>query len=169
MIRHPDLSGLLFGDPETAEREEIHRHLSDCAECRARLAEQDPSRLFGLLFKTEPPRGRLDELSARIAESVAAETAPGRHRLAAAALAASIALAAALGGVVWRSEVPSGAPENAVQAAAADVASSLESWPVFSAFPTKAVEISSPATAQLLDLSLGDTQLIMIFDEALEL
>ena len=35
--------------------------------------------------------------------------------------------------------------------------------------PLATLEVSSPRSARLLDLSIGDTQLIMIFDEGLEL
>jgi len=159
---HPDLTPLL--SPSQAEdrldRAELLGHLALCARCRAEVAADDPSRLFALLALSEPPPGALERLSREVQRATAVSAAPRRRRWRAAggAVAASLALAAALGGFLWRSIPPAG---HAL--AVARPASAVEAKPV------TMIELSQPPSAQMLDMSIGDTQLILIFDEALDI
>jgi hypothetical protein len=155
---HPDLDGLLDPRvplPEPARTESL-RHVSTCAACRARLAAEDPSRLFSLLALGAPPPAVLERLSRGVGEAVAAPAESDRRRRVAAVLAASLAAAALLGGVLWR-QSPGGT----------EVARSAAS-PPGPAIPAT-VEADASAAAHVIDLSIGDTQLIMIFDEGLDL
>ncbi|HKQ61548.1 MAG TPA: hypothetical protein VJS92_09650, partial [Candidatus Polarisedimenticolaceae bacterium] len=55
-------------------------HLRDCASCRRQLADQDPSRLFGLLALAPIPESAFAELEARLERRLAvARAAPPRR------------------------------------------------------------------------------------------
>jgi hypothetical protein len=147
---HPDL-GVLIDDGEgpfrTAARRVALTHVAACADCRARVAAVDPTRLFALLA-LEPVPGRvLQRFSAGLEQELRAESARRqvRRRTGLAALAASLLLAALL------STYLAGRP-----AAAATPAAMFE-------------VLDSPGAAQVVRMDLGGTELVMIFDEALDL
>jgi len=149
---------------DPAEREQILRHVSGCRACRDRLVELDPGALFALLSLRQPPAAALDDLSRRVSAEIDAERRPvARVRFAAvASLAASVLLAVALGVYFKR------APVNEPDPFRADLESYLERLDRDS--PVPGVElISSPGEAQVVDFKIGDTQVVMIFDEALNL
>ena len=162
MSRHPEPSMLgrlaeLSGD----DRERIVQHLDGCARCRARVSEQDPSALFALLSLETVPQDALDRLSARVASALA-EGRTVRPRFTyrwAAALAASVLLAAFFVGYLLR-EAP---PAEHVE---------LSPVPEFVLpdAPERGIELlSSPGTAQLVGFTVGETQVVMIFDEELDI
>lgn len=152
-------------DPRAARsepaRRECLRHLASCAECRASLAGDDPPALFALLALREPPKGALEEVSRSVAAGLAAERRSvldawrerGLPRLLPAAVAASAALAFVLAGLLG--PVPPGpsAPEfAAVEARRADV---------------RVTDTDGPA--QVVDLTVGTTQVVMIFAAEIDL
>jgi hypothetical protein len=159
---HPDLAPLRSPSraADRPDRGELLGHLARCARCRAELAADDPSRLFALLTLSEPPPGTLERLSREVRRRTAASAVPRRRhwRAAGGAMAASLALAAALGGFLWRSTPPVGR-------------ALAEAWPAAAveAKPVTTIELSQPPSAQMLDLSIGETQVILIFDEALDI
>lgn len=155
MSEHPDPGQLLTEGErlDARERAELLRHVAQCAICRERVAREQPARLFALLALVPPAAESLERLSLGVERAVAGSAAPRPRvlRVVAAALAASVVLAAGLTALLWRS-----VPEP----------------PLASATPAQGratIEVSSPVSAQLIDLSVGDTQLIMIFDETLDL
>lgn len=162
MSAHPDPRVLLDerGGPDGPERRRLLEHVAGCGACRERLTAHDPAALFALLALSAPPPGALERLGREVERAVE-HSAPRRSRTRRAwtALAASLAAALLLGSLLWRSApAPHGPPRAALEA---DTARSEA--------PRATIEISSPPTAQLIDLSIGDTQLIMIFDERLDL
>jgi hypothetical protein len=162
MSLHPEAELLerlagLTGD----ERARIVQHLDGCPTCRSIVSQQDPSALFSLLSLEPLPRDALDRLSASVAASLpdvmAARPRFVRHW--AAALAASVLLAAFFVGSLLRDAPPvervelPPVPEIALPDA-----------------PERGIELlSSPGTAQLVDFTVGETQVVRIFDEELDI
>lgn len=133
-------------------------HAVVCGDCRARLLAGDPARAFALLVLEPVPVAALDRLSARLDAAIDREAQPRhRRRYSVAAVAASLLLAALLSLTALRVERPA---EIAVAPAAVDDV------------PVEGVEILSSrgGDAEVFEMAVGeDTQLVMIFDQALEL
>ena len=160
MSRHLDrreIDG--FDQLEGPARKAAIEHARSCEACRSELASGDPSRLFSLLPALPVPVEILDQVSAGVAAQLRARRA--RRRWAAGAVAAALVLAGLLGVYLHRTPFADPAPGAVVTAP-----------PVFvtSEAPRAEVELlSSPGTAQVFDLTMGDTQVVMILDERLEL
>jgi len=154
---HPDLRA---ARSEPARRECL-RHMATCEECRASFAGDDPSALFALLALREPDEEALEEVSRSVAARLGAERRSvldawrerGLPRLLPAAVAAAVALAFVLAGL--RGAVPPG-PSGSEFAIAdpgrADV---------------RVTETDGPA--QVVDLTVGSTQVVMIFAAEIDL
>lgn len=160
MTGHPDSRALdaLSGSERLAALE----HLGECAACRREVAAEDPTRLFALLATRAVPAQALDRVSSGVAVAIREGRAPTfrpspRRLLAASAWAAAAALAAAL-------LVPSGGGAGRT-VVAGDVAALV---------PRKATRagievVASPGVPQVVDLTVGETQIVMIFDPRIEL
>ncbi len=138
-------------------------HVAECSSCRAAWLVEDGSRLFSLLSRTPIPEHRLDELSARVSAAVndLTPSTARRHRFHAAAVAASLLLAAVLGGVLWNHEWPS------EQAATMH---RIEALPVLDDEVAGMQVVETPGRdSRVLDLKVGGTQILMIFDESIDL
>ncbi|MBZ5640614.1 MAG: hypothetical protein LAO51_17900 [Acidobacteriia bacterium] len=160
MSGHPDLPRLDYL-PE-ADRREVLRHLHVCAACRRQAIADDPSRVFALLAAREVPRGVLERVSSGVAEAVRrGETAsthlrPRRLR-ATAAWAAAAALAAALL-LPLAGDFARPGPKGVAAVLAP------------AAVPRAGAEVvSPPGQAQVVNLTVGETQLVMIFDPRIDL
>lgn len=136
-------------------------HLRSCGACRARLADHDPTAIFALLALEPVPAGLLERVSAGVfaathpADGSPAEVFADRGFPRAAAVAAAVVLAALLGTVSLRTRPgsPAGPAESvAVAAPRAGVA-----------------VLATPGTPQVVDLTVGDTQVVMIFDSRMAL
>lgn len=133
-------------------------HVDACSDCRDRWVTEDPSRLF--LMLADCPAGgdamesaTLDRLSANIRREIRPVPRSGRLvRLAAAAVLAGALLVPSSAWLFRDRTVP--------EAALLQTAS----------FPLADVDVlSTPGEAQIIDLSVGNTQVVMIFDSRLEL
>ena len=150
----------LGGDNLTAdERRALLVHVRVCASCRERWAASDPTRLFAMLALDEPSPHDLDRLSTRVSVALDRESRPGSGRRRAwTSVAAALILAGLLGSYLW-----TGAPGTSPGGVDLGVPTG----------PTAAISefelLSSPGTAEIHDLVVGDTHLVMIFDEALDL
>ena len=132
-------------------------HLRDCASCRRQVAAHDPSALFSLLALTPVPAPLLDDLSTEIARrtgsdrssyGVIAESAAWPRR----AAAAAILVLTLLSGYATLHEPPA-APETlskASQRADVDVE-------------------SGRGVSQVIDLTVGETQIVMVYNGDLNL
>lgn len=157
MSGHPDLRTAR----SESERRECLRHLATCVECRTSFAGDDPSALFALLALREPRADALEEVSRSVAAGLAAERRSvldawrerGLPRLLPAAVAASAALAFVLAGLLG--PVPPG--PNPPEFASADVRRA----------DVRVTETGGPA--QVVDLTVGDTQVVMIFAAEIDL
>lgn len=168
MSDHPDLRPLLEGGTLSgATRHALLVHLQCCARCRALLAGQEPERQFGLL-KLEPiPQGILDRVSDGVSAELAREAGrlPRRRLLAWGSLAASLLLAGMFGTYLWQGRNADPLPDAAVnrierrEVAFAD--------PAVSASMIKVLD--SPGDVDVVKFTVGETELVMIFDEALDL
>jgi hypothetical protein len=153
----------------TAERERLLHHAAGCESSRAGLAAGDSSRLFALLAADPLPAERLAEFSAKLDleldRTTPQRTAP-RWIGAAAALAASTVLAGFLGSyVLWQSRI-SPQPVSGAPPASAPLAVAVTEQEI----PAGGVElISTPGDAQVMELAIGETKVVMIFDEALDI
>jgi hypothetical protein len=142
-----------------AEREALVAHAAGCEACRAQLAAADPALLFALLRARPIPAPVLDEVSSRVARSLPVERPSwiealrlrGASRGAAAAAVLALALA---GGTFVVQNAGKPLPVPAAVAAAPPAGFSV---------------LQSPGAARVVDLTVGDTQVVMIFDSELKL
>jgi hypothetical protein len=147
---------------ESGERAEHLRHAADCAACREKLLDGRSERIFMLLGSESPPADKLDRLAAEVERRIEGEGSLHRFRQRMRALvpvAASIILAGLLGiyTTINRVQSPLG------------MAAAVEPYLEASA-PSEGIElISSPGDAQVMEFTVGDTQILMIFDEALDI
>jgi hypothetical protein len=140
-----------------SEHDETLAHLRVCGACRAKWLREDPTRVFALLASAPVPEPVLRSVSRQVSaaidrpvrrsEPVAPIAFPG-----VAAAAAALILALATGWLAL-------APSNLSRPVAGQAAP-----------PHADVElISSPGEGRVVDLTVGDTQVVMIFDPRLEL
>ncbi len=149
-----------FDDLDRAARAAAVEHAAGCADCRARLLAADPTRAFALLASVPITAGRLERLSADVGREIdrlgGRSSSRGR---AIGSIAASVALAAALVGLVGDRGAPATVERVGVEPPSAGVE------PAYGRVDL----LSSPGEAQVLDLRVGGTQVVMIFDKDLEL
>jgi hypothetical protein len=147
--------------PQQETRLERLQHARDCAGCRERLLSGRPERLFALLALEAPPAAGLERMTSGVMQRIAGESAGRRRRLHLKALvpaAASLILAGLFG--IYTTLQSVGMPSGPL---------ALE--PFFEAgAPSDGIElISSPGQAQVMEFTVGETQIVMIFDEALDI
>jgi hypothetical protein len=142
-----------------AEREALVAHAAGCAPCRAQLAAADPALLFALLRARPIPARVLDEVSSQGARQLPTQRPSWiealRLRGASRGAAAAAVLARAIAGatvVVQNARKP--LPVPAAVAAAPLAGISVLQW---------------PGPARVVDLTVGDTQVVMIFDPEMKL
>jgi predicted anti-sigma-YlaC factor YlaD len=164
---HPDPRRLIAGDDlPPVDRERLLEHLRDCAACRADLAYEDPSALFALLGLEPVPEGILDDVSRRANEAIdLASARPSRGRLLALGSLAAAVLIAGLLGIRWMGDTAGPAPAP-VRVEARQPAIAIETVP---AIPASIELLQSPGKAELVELLVGDVQIVMIFDEAMDI
>jgi hypothetical protein len=161
---HPAIETLRNLDDLSAdERETVLDHAAVCERCRETLASEDPTRIFALLRRRRIPERLLDDLSSDISAAIdagkSAQRIPASRRSwAVGAWAAAVLLAA---GLVLVSD--DGAPRAPVDPAVAEVN-------VKKTTPRATVAVlESPGEAQVVDLAVGEIQVVMIFDQEMEL
>lgn len=150
----------LAGDARTA----LLAHAHACSACRKRLLAEDPTRAFALLALRPVPQAALARVSASVMAAVdAAHEAPlpATRRAVVAGWAAAAILAIAVAGMLAS---PLRAPR--MEDDPADIALGVSPLG-----PARAgVEVlSSPGASRVVDLAVGETQVVMIFDERLDL
>lgn len=160
MSAHPDLARLRTALAED-ERLPILAHLRDCATCRATLSTEEPSALFSLLALRVPDPERLEAVSRDVEARLPAAPRSlldalrerGLPRLLPLAAAAAVAGALLLVGL----------PGTPVREPVASIA--------FDASRARAdVRVTDTAgPAQVVDLTVGDTQVVMIFASEIDL
>jgi hypothetical protein len=144
------------GTPDRSRLEALDRARVSAAE-RARLTAEEPTAIFGLLALNTPPRDALERLSRRV--DAALDRTPrrtGRWR-AVAAVAAALILAG-----IFAVELP-GPDDPPTRVDMAEIHRLLDRHA-----PVRSIELlSSPGTAEVVDFAVGDTEVVMIFDEKL--
>ncbi len=161
---HPSLES---GDLRPEERRELLMHLQDCETCRSRWAAKDPSVLFSLLAIETVPAEVLARVSSGVEDAMAAESEReiGRRRAAWGALAASLLVATVLGAYLWN-QAPISAPVQPV----ADAGAGASTPAPDATIPAGMIELlQSPESAEVVEMSVGDVEVVMIFDEAMEI
>ena len=166
MSDHPDPRLLIDReDMPAAERHEILTHLRGCANCRARLASRDPSLLFSVLALEPVPTDVLDRVSRRAEAAISREErrAATRRTYAWGSLAASILVAGLLGAYFWT--------HRGLDAPPPDRPAIVDVIPVpaaDAAMPAGMIELlDSPGSADVVEMTVGDVEVVMIFDEAM--
>ena len=149
--------------PSADERERLLAHVVACADCRGAWIDAEPSRLFRLLALEPVPEAALDRLTAKLDLELRRDAGSRRRRGRSAgwlSLAASLALAALLGsGLIGVDD--RGPDRRAGTGRALDPSAEL---------PVAEIHLlSSPGEAQVLDLSVGGTSVMMIFDRDLDI
>ena len=139
------------------ERSAMLAHVAACAACRSAVAAEDPSMLFGLLALATVPENVLDDLSSRVARLAGRDRSPygalagalaGPRRVAAAAAVVLTLLC----GYATLHEPPL-APETAS-----------------SSRPRADVDVDSGrGVSQVIDLTVGETQIVMVYNGDLKL
>lgn len=148
-------------------REELLRHAAGCASCRASIARRDPSRLFALLSVRPVAAADLDRLTAGLDRQID-QSAPRRSGSSGWGAVASIAASLLLAGIVGL-PVLRHAPEP-VSAGLGPAAATASLAALQEAAPPAGVQVlSTPGNAQVMELAIGETQVVMIFDEALDI
>ena len=132
-------------------------HVRGCAACRRAFAEHDPSTLFSLLALTPVPEALLDDLSIEVARRTGSDRAPfgvvaGSLSWPRRAAAAAVLVLTLLSGYATLHEPPSGPPPLSLSSRRADVE----------------VE-SGRGVSQVIDLTVGETQIVMVYNGDLNL
>jgi hypothetical protein len=158
------------------QRQEVLQHARTCAGCREQLVSVEPGRLFALLGTETPSEHALARLSARIQTEI--DTGPERSRssrgwLTVAAIAASLLVVILIGLQSSRQTPFTGTSEpnfSEVTPVTSDSFPGLDHAVTEQTDPPRSVElISSPGDAQLVDFAIGDIQVVMIFDQELDI
>lgn len=155
-----------WDEADRCQRRVWLEHIATCAACRDEWVAEDGSRLFTLLSTQAaaaelPDEERvLEELTAGVMAGIAdhGPVVPRGRWTLVRLLAAAVVAAALLMplGVWWNRQAPH-LPETVATAPLAQL-------------PLADVEvISTPGEARVIDLSVGDTQVVMIFDAALDI
>jgi len=143
-----------------ASRDERLRHAKDCASCREELFSDRPERLFSLLALGTAPAADLDRLTSGVMRRIEGERAGHRrlHLRAFVPVAASLLLAGLFGIYATLQRIE---PSPGLAA--------LDPFLEASA-PSDGIElISSPGEAQVMEFTVGGTQVVMIFDESFDI
>jgi anti-sigma factor RsiW len=144
---HPDLSRT--DGASAAERRQALEHIARCERCRARWTADDPSRVFALLAIAPIPAVTVEQVSLERIE----KTPPPRRAF---KVVAVWAAAACLGLAMLVSALRPG-PSPAVHVADRKMGRA-------------GVEVLEPRDgARVVDLTVGETQVVMVFDERLNL
>lgn len=145
-----------------ARRRELLDHARCCASCREALLAGDPAALFSFLALRSVPAPLLERVSSSVREAIASPPAgPSARRVALAGWAAAVLLAATAAGLLRAPGEPFPAvAEEAERRAPASAGGDRRA----------AVDLlSSPGSARVVDLAVGETQVVMIFDEGIDL
>ena len=151
-----------FDELAGERREAALDHLGACAECRAAWLADDDSRVFSLLARAPLAEEKLAQLSKRLdaaIDELQPRVAGRRGVFRVASIAASLLLAAVLGVVMWNHELP----------ARIATVEEIEALPADEEVAGIRLVTTPDGEAQVLDLSIGGTQILMIFDESIEL
>ena len=139
------------------KRSAMASHLRACGACQRAIAACDPSALFGLLALAPLPESLLDDLSAAVARRAGSDR-PSYGALVAAgawprrAAAAAIFVLTILSGYATLFRRPESAPSPSLFSKRADVE----------------VE-SGRGVSQVIDLTVGETQIVMVYNGDLNL
>jgi hypothetical protein len=175
-MSHPHRSRL--GDPDgltPRERREALEHARSCADCRRVLVGDEPGRLFALLGVDSLPESALERLSDRVESAIGPARAARPHGWRAASLAASLLLGVVFGGylVTARRDEPAAEGRRVAAERAPAVPEAMWRVPPGTALPPEPVRgvelISSPGTGRVVNLAVGQTRVVMIFDEELDI
>jgi len=151
---------------ECGERKQHLRHAVGCAACREKLLGGRPERLFMLLASEAPPADELDRLTAEVMRQVEGAGALRGFRMRVRALvpvAASIVLAGFFGIYTTLNRVQSPLAQRGQ-------APSVHARDLSPSVAAEGIDlISSPGDAQVMEFTVGETQVVMIFDEALDI
>jgi len=160
----------------TGDDRMVHlRHVRECPSCRALLASDCPEALFGMLALEPLPAAALQSLSSNVQRAIEDERPAGtgiRRWLQVAGLAASLLIAGWLGAYLTRTEPE---PIREAPAVARQPVVKPEDWKqihqqIDRMVPAEGIElVSSPSSAQVVDFTVGDTRVVMIFDQELDI
>jgi len=140
-----------------AKRAVMLAHLRQCAPCRREAAAHDPAILFALLAYTPIPEPLLADLSAEVAHRVGRDPSTIGVLAGAAAWPRRAAVAAAfvltlLTGYATLKEPPAVPPS------------------ITRSHPRADVDVSAGSgVSQVIDLTVGDTQIVMVYNGELKL
>ena len=146
----------VFASAAGESRRLMLTHLAECSPCRARVAADDPSILFALLAVAPMPAAVLDDVSRETARHAGlnreafgsvAESAPGKRWV---AVAAVLVVTLVCGYATLRERITE--PVAIVEQRRADVDVNPGS-----------------GVSQVIDLTVGETQIVMVYNGDLNL
>lgn len=152
----PHLDPARFDALAGADRRAMVDHLRACPACRQAAAAADPTILFALLDRAPVPERVLQQVTTGVALRIAATARPGGVR--AGAVAAMIALALLCGYATVQNVVP-----QAPHALAGRELPSAD-------HPRAAVDVrAAEAVSSVVDFTVGETQVVMVYNGDLHL
>jgi hypothetical protein len=165
MSGHPE--PVVWDSASAAEREAWVTHVDACAECRARWLADDPSLMFALLAREPIPDAVLDAVSDTVAAEIRHdEKRPAANRFRAWPVAAALAAAALLLVAIL---VPWSGPGTESRDVGPVVELPIDDAAVPASLGLGVEVLSTPGRAQVVDLTVGEMQVVMIFDEEVDL
>jgi hypothetical protein len=152
-------------DPELLDRHARaawFAHLDRCEACATSWDAEDPTRMFRVLQDEPLPTELLESVSDAVARAIDGDEIAerARHRRAWMATAAAAVLGAALGWTAFR------APETGPPGASRIVLA-IDPEPIDVHAEVRLT--SSSKGARIVDLTVGESQVVMIFDERMQL
>jgi len=140
-----------------ADRLEMVTHVAGCAACRDAVIDHDPALLFALLAIAPIPGRILEEVSTAVAPRP--EASRPRLKVAAAAVIAGLALAS---GYLTLGQRP--------RLAARSVATDLPTTASAASLARADVEVEpAGGVSHVVDLTVGETQVVMVYNGDLDL
>jgi hypothetical protein len=159
---HPDLRRL--DDLPESERKTALAHLGVCSACRRAAVAEDPTRVFSILAARQVPEEVLERVSRGVAAVLRGDPGapslafrPRRARIVSAWAAAAALAAALLLPLASRSPLPEGRDNGTA---------SLARAPMPRPEPSGAPRTGEP---EMVNLAVGDTEIMMIFDPRIDL
>jgi len=134
-------------------------HLRGCASCRRNAAAHDPTLLFGLLALTPVPAALLDDLSNQVARRVGGDRSSygalaGFAAWPRRAAAAAVLVLTLLSGYATLRERPAVPPPLSLSSSSRRADVDVE---------------SGRGVSQVIDLTVGETQIVMVYNGDLSL
>ena len=162
MTAHPRIP--VWDSVPKAERVKWIKHIDSCALCRNKWLDEEPSRVFCLLADSPIDETELEDLSSRVLEEIEGDKRDhGSLARVTVVIAASFLLAALT--------VPFMVTPGPIGPSVDDQVTSTvpNSISPYQPAATEVEILATPGFSRVVDMTVGETKVVMIFDERLEI